>query len=54
MTVFKSGIASAYIMEQVFGKLQNCDFTDELGLYQKSSLADIQENESLTVANYFR
>ena len=53
---FKPGIASSYVMEQVFGKLHvtTQQEIDDVMAQRRASLIDIPEGESATVVNYFR
>ena len=53
---FKPGIASSYVMEQVFGKLHVTTQAeiDDVIAQRRASLIDIPEGETATVVNYFR
>ena len=53
---FKPGIASSYVMEQVFGRLHMTTQAelDAAAAERRASLRNIPEHETTSVLNYFR
>ena len=53
---FKPGIASSYVMEQVFGRLHMTTQAelDAAAAARRASLRNIPEHETTSVLNYFR